>query len=105
MDKSRTSLAKSFGAETRAWVRTIDALVVLLVPLGLAGALFLFPVKLVNPLLRGAFYIALVCVPTVAYLLYRESDLARLQRIAILDQVLCLGLALMIAAVEAARIS
>ena len=73
------------------------------VALALAGGLFLYPVKLEIPLLRATFYIALVCVPFVAYLLYRESDLTRLERIAILGLVLCLGLALMIAAVEAAR--
>ncbi len=105
MDKLRTSLKGRFGAETRAWVRTIDAIMVLLLPLGLAGALFLYPIKLEIPLLRMALYIALVCLPVVAFLLYRESDLGRLERIAILGLVLSVGLALMIAAIEAARVS
>ena len=52
-----------------------------------------------------ALYIALVCLPVVAFLLYRESDLGRLERIAILGLVLSVGLALMIAAIEAARVS
>ena len=105
MDKLRVSLAKRLGAETRAWVRTIDALMVLMASLGLAGAIFLYPIKLEIPLLKAAFYGALACTPAVAYLLFRESDLGRLERIAILGLVLCLGLALMIAAVEAARVS
>ena len=78
---------------------------VLAVPSGLAGALFWYRINPEIPLLEAAFYGALVCTPAVAYLLYRESDLTRLERIAILGLVLCLGLALMIAAVEAAPAS
>ena len=38
-------------------------------------------------------------------MLYRETSLNRLERIAIIGLVLCLGLALLIAAVEAARVA
>lgn len=91
-----------FGTERRGWIRAIDAILVLLMPLGLAGALFLNPVETNIPLLRNAFFGGLLCAPVVAWSLFRESGLNRIERIAILAVVLVMTLALMITALEAA---
>lgn len=101
----KTALQQRLGPERRGWVRTLDAAFVMLVPLGLAGALLLYPVDIDTPLLRGALYGGIACTPVVAWSLYRQTGLTRIERIAILGVVLCMSLALMIAATEAARSS
>jgi len=100
MNKTGASFTEKFGPERKAWIRKIDALMVLMTPFGIAGALFVLPIEIEIPLLRGAFYGALVCTPIVAYTLYRETNLSRLERIAILGLVLCLMLALTVAGIE-----
>ncbi|MCP4391411.1 MAG: hypothetical protein GY802_24170 [Gammaproteobacteria bacterium] len=100
MNKPGPSLATRFGPERKAWIRTLDAIVVLMAPLGIAGALFVYRIEIEALLLKGAFYGGLICTPIVAYSLYRESDMSRLERIALLGLVLCLSLALMVAAIE-----
>lgn len=92
-----------FGPERKAWVRKLDAFFILLMPLGLAGWLFFSPNTIEAPLLNGAFYGSLACTPIVAWAMYRETRLSRLERIALLGLVLCLGLALMVAIIEAGR--
>lgn len=99
-NKTNPSLATRFGPERKAWIRTLDAIVVLMAPLGIAGALFVFPIKIEIPLLKWAFYGGLLCIPIVAWTLYRESSLSRLERIALLVLVLCFSLALTVAAIE-----
>lgn len=91
-------MATRFGPERKAWIRTLDAIVVLMAPACIAGAIFVFQIEI--PLLKAAFFGGLVCTPIVAWTLYRESDLSRLERIALPLLVLCLSLALMVAAIE-----
>ncbi len=98
MNKPGPSLALRFGPERKTWIRTLDAIVVLMAPLGIAGALFVYRIEIEAPLLKSAFYGGLICTPIVAYSLYRESDLSRLERVALLGLVL--SLALMVAAIE-----
>ena len=98
MNKPGPSLATRFGPERKTWIRTLDAIVVLMAPACIAGAIFVFQIEI--PLLKAAFFGGLVCTPIVAWTLYRESDLSRLERIALPLLVLCLSLALMFAAIE-----
>jgi flagellar biosynthesis protein FliQ len=98
MNKPGPSLATRFGPERKTWIRTLDAIVVLMAPACIAGAIFVFQIEI--PLLKAAFFGGLVCTPIVAWTLYRESNLSRLERIALLLLVLCLSLALMVAAIE-----
>lgn len=91
-------MATRFGPERKTWIRTLDAIVVLMAPACIAGAIFVFQIEI--PLLKAAFFGGLVCTPIVAWTLYRESDLSRLERIALPLLVLCLSLALMFAAIE-----
>lgn len=102
MNKPGPSLATRFGLERKAWIRTLDAIVVLMAPACIAGAIFVFQIEIEIeiPLLKAAFFGGLVCTPIVAWTLYRESDLSRLERIALPLLVLCLSLALMVAAIE-----
>lgn len=95
-------MATRFGLERKAWIRTLDAIVVLMAPACIAGAIFVFQIEIEIeiPLLKAAFFGGLVCTPIVAWTLYRESDLSRLERIALPLRVLCLSLALMVAAIE-----
>jgi uncharacterized membrane protein (DUF4010 family) len=100
MNKPGPSLATRFGPERKTWIRTLDAIVVLMAPACIAGAIFVFQIEIEIPLLNAAFFGGLVCTPIVAWTLYRESDLSRLERIALPLLVLCLSLALMFAAIE-----
>ena len=99
----RQTLATRFGPESKTWIRVVDALMVLSLPLALAVAWFLFRVRPEPPLLQAAFAGTVVSAPVVAYCLYRESDLTRIERIAILALVLCLGFALLVATLEAGQ--
>ncbi len=103
MPKPPVSLATRFGPETRRWIRCVDAVMVLLVSLGIAGVLFLYRIEIELRLLKTVFYGSLICTPIISFMLYRESNLNRLERIAIIGLVLCLGLALLIASIESAR--
>ncbi|MDH3761706.1 MAG: hypothetical protein OEU50_12045 [Gammaproteobacteria bacterium] len=103
MNKTGPSLATRFGPERKAWIRTLDGIAVLMAPVGIAGAVFVFQIEIEIALLKGAFYGGLVCTPIVAWTLYRETNLSRLERIALLVLVLCLSLALMVAAIESTQ--
>jgi len=105
MNKPGASLNARFGPERKAWVRKLDAIVTLMAPAGIIGVLFVASIKIEIPLLKGAFYGALACTPIVAYTLYRETNLSRIERIAILSLVLCLSIALMVATLESRPLS
>lgn len=101
----KNSLTARFGPEQKRWIRTIDALMVLMAAVAIMVLLFLFPNHGDLPLLSGTAYAALVCLPIVAYSLYRQSDLSRLERVAILVLAICVCMALLIASVELNRAS
>ncbi len=100
MSKSWASFREKFGPEHKAWVRTIEALLILLLPYSLAAAVFLSPATIELSLLRSAFYGALICSPILAWTMYRETSLSQLERLAILVLALSLCLALMVAIIE-----
>ncbi len=90
--------------EHKKWVRCIDALLTLLTATGIGIVYFVLPLKIEIPLLKTGFYIAMITLPIVAWMLYRPSDISRLERIAIVLLVLCALLTLMIAAIETSNV-
>ena len=86
--------------QNRPWVRKIDALVVLLFGVAMLALLFAMPTESAPFLFRFGHYAALAVTPVLTVLLWRESDLNRLERLALLILMLAAGLALMVAAIE-----
>lgn len=89
-----------FDTEERTWVRTIDALVVLFGAFAVGILFFVLPLKVDNRLLEFGFWGAILSMPVLAYVLYRDTNLSRLERIAILVLMLSLIFALMIVAFQ-----
>ena len=93
------------GPETRAWVRTLDAVLTLGCAFSVTLLFFGYLPESAPRMLHLAFYGALVGIPIVAWTLYRETSLTRLERIAVILPVLALGFALMSGALEAGRVA
>lgn len=91
--RSMLKMPVLFDAERKRWVRIVDAVMVLLAAIGIGAALFYAPVTIEPAVLQYAFWGALVSLPFVAWMLYRETTINRVERIAILLLVLALGFA------------
>ncbi len=91
----QSRLTVAFGPERKRWVRIVDALLVLGVAIGI-GAMALFaPVTIEPATLRYACVGVGVSLPLIAWMLYRETTINRIERIAILLLVVAAGFALL----------
>lgn len=91
----QSKLATALGPECKRWVRIVDAMLVLFVAIGI-GAIALFaPVTIEPTLLRYVFVGVSVSLPLIAWMLYRETTINRIERIAILLLIMLTGFTLL----------
>lgn len=98
LEKTKADYLRKLGPQTRAWARTLDALLVLLVMLALVIMLFVLPP--VKPVFIYLILFALGCSAVLAITLYRQTDLHQIERIAILGLLLCIAGSLLVALIE-----
>ncbi len=101
MDKDR--IKQQLEPEQKAWIRWIDAFVVLIGTLAMVVVFFVLPLKIEARLLQYSFIGGLVCTPVIAYMMYRATNISWLERISILGLILVAVIALMIAAIESSN--
>ena len=83
------------GPERKTWVRIVDALLILGCAFAVALLYFGYAPDFEARLLHYLFYASPPCLVVIAAMLYRRTDISRLERIAILLLVLTLILALL----------
>lgn len=99
LDKFKQNYNRKLGPENRPWVRGIDTFMVLMLMFSMVTMLFVLPTP-EKPLVVYLLLFALICSAVLALTLYRQTDLHRLERLAVLCLILCVSLTLMISMIE-----
>ena len=88
-------LAAVLRPERKRWVRLVDAVLVLFVAIGIGAIALSAPVTIEPAMLRYVFAGVTVSLPLIAWMLYRETTINRIERIAILLLSMATGFALL----------
>lgn len=89
--------------EDKTWVRVADTTAVLLGTFGVGVLFFVLPLNIESTLLKMSFWCAILSMPVLAHALYRNTNLSRMERLALLALVLSSVIALMVASFEVSK--
>lgn len=103
MNKNAWKTLLLLEPETKTWARVLDATLVLLATIFAAALFFFLPLEIDHLLLRTSFWGAILSTPVLAYALFRNATLLKIERLAFVVLVYSLTLALMMASFESSR--
>jgi hypothetical protein len=89
--------------EEKSWARIIDSIVVLLGLLAAGVLYFMFSSKIESNLLKFSLWGVIITAPFISYMMFRVSNITKIERISILILVLSAAFALLVASVESTK--
>ena len=88
------------NTEDNAWVRAIDGTIVVSAILAIVLVFMLLSLSFENRLLGASFCGAIVSMPIVAYMMYRQTNLTKIERMSVLILTWSTAVSFMVASFE-----